>query len=56
MLKTMFKIEKNQIKSNQIKKGLKYHIGKGRKIEVNLKGKPTKHQEAVHAGIAVKSD
>ena len=44
------------MKCNLIKKGLKNHICKGRKIEVNLKGKPTKHQEAVHAGIAVKSD
>ena len=39
------------MKCNFIKKKLKNHIFKGRKIEVNLKGKPTKNQEAVNAGI-----
>ena len=44
------------MKCNLIKKKLKYNICKGRKIEVNVKGKPMKHQEAVHAGIPVKRD
>ena len=44
------------MKCNFIKKKLKYHICKGRKIEVNLKGKPTKNQEAANAGISVKRD
>ena len=44
------------MKCNFIKNKLKHHICKGRKIEVNLKGKPSKHQEAVHARIPVESD
>ena len=44
------------MKCNFIKKKLKNNICKGRKIEGNLKGKPTKHQEAMHARIPVKSD